>query len=315
MGMSGADLLRKAAGPVGTTDFITASGLLSPEQSNRFLDMVFQATEFSALHRTERRRAKSGTIAKIGVARRMLRRKTAGVDDATLQKPIFGDVPYQTVSSRLDWEIEEEVFEENIEQEGFEDHMVGLMARAMGVDLEDLHFNGDTADTSADADFLNQNDGWLKQIAGSAVAHRVNGATVNGGNIAKAHFFDALEAMPTKFKTDRIRWIASPTLWSRYAEYLTDRATGAGDAVLVSGQVQQVAGFRTVSVSAMPNTRLLLADPANFIAVNTREIRRRKTTEGREAIRRDMRFYSMFLDDDPIIEEMDAVADVYGLAA
>lgn len=316
MGMSGADLLRKATGTIGTGDFIANSGLLRPEQASRFLDQVYQATEFSTLHRRERRRSKSGNIAKIGIGRRLLRRKTAGVDDATLAKPSFGQVEYQTVSSRLDWEVEEEVFEDNIEGDGLEDHLVRLMTDAVGRDLEDLHFNGDTADASPDAPFLTMNDGWLKQIAaGGSGAHRVNGAAINSGNVTKAHFFDALEALPTKYKSNRLRWIANPTVFGRYAEYLTDRGTPAGDAILTSGEVTQIAGFKTLPVSAMPNTRILLADPQNFIAVNTREIRRRKTTEGREAVRRDMRFYAIFLDDDPIIEEMDGISDVYGLAA
>jgi len=317
MGMTGAELLRKAAGPITPgSDFIAASGLLTAEQANAFLDAVYEATPFSALQRVERRRAKSGTIAKIGIGQRLLRPKTTGVDDTTLAKPTFGDVAYQTVASRLDWEIDEETFEENIEGEAFEDHVVRLMAGQVGRDLEDLHFNGDPTDTSSDAIFLTQNSGWLYQLATAGLARRVNGGAINSGAIEKSHFFDAIEAMPNKYLTQgTARWMASPTTWARYAEYLSNRATGAGDAVLANGNVTQVAGIGTLSIPSMPNTRLLLADPRNFIVVNTRDIRRRKTTEGREAIRADKRFYAIFLDDDPIIEEQDGVVDVYGLAA
>lgn len=316
MSMTQADLLRKAAGPIQTGDFIAASGLLAAEQSAAFLDAVYEATPFSALHRKERRRSKAGTIAKIGIGGRLLRKKTAGVDDATLSKPTFGDVPYTAVASRLDWEVEEEVFEENIEGEGLEDHLFRLITGQMGRDLEDLHFNGDVADVSADAAFLTQNEGWLKQLAGSATTHRVNGGAVLGGAIAKDHFFDALNAMPNKFKTDGgLRWIGSPTLFERYVEYLTGRATAAGDAALINGQLSQVLGIDVIRVPAMPNTRFLLANPQNFIAVNTREVRVRRTVEGREAIRTDKRFYAIFLNDDPIIEEDDGVVDVYGMVA
>lgn len=316
MGMSGAELLRKAAGPIATGDFIAASGLLSAEQSTSFLDQVYEATPLSALIRKERRRAKSGTIAKIGIGGRLLRRKTAGVDDSTLVKPTFSDVAYQTAASRLDWEIEEEVIEENIEGEALEDHLVRLMTTAIGIDLEDLHLNGDTTDTSADAAFLTQNEGWLRQIATGGVAHRINGATINSGNISKDHFFAAVQAVPAKYLNPAVmKWVANEVVLSRYAEYLSNRGTGAGDAVLASGQVTQIAGFGVVPASKMPNTRILLVDPKNLVAVNTREIRRRKTTEGREAIRQDKRFYAIFLDDDPVIEEQDAIADIYGLAA
>jgi len=314
--LSQAELLRKAAGPISTSDFIAASGLLAAEQASSFLDAVFEATPFSALHRKERRRSRTGSIAKIGIGGRLLRKKTAGVDDATLQKPLFGDVSYTTVASRLDWEVEEEVFEDNIEGEGLEQHLFNLMTGQTGRDLEDLHFNGDTADVSVDAPFLTQNDGWLKNLAGSATTHRVNGGAVAGGVIEKAHFFDALNAMPNKYKTQGgLRWIGSPTLFERYVEYLTSRATAAGDAALINGQLSQVLGIDVVRVPALPNTRFLLANPQNFIAVNTRDIRVRRTVEGREAIRTDKRFFAIFLNDDPIIEEDDGVVDTYGMVA
>lgn len=317
MTMTGAELLQKAAGPITVPgDFISASGLLAPEQASVFLDAVYEATPFAALQRGERRRSKSGTIAKIGIGSRLLRPKTTGVDDATLVKPTTTDVGYQTVASRLDWEIDEEVFEENIEGGAFESHMLRLLTDQVGRDLEDLHFNGTTGDTSADAAFLNQNLGWLYQLANNGLAHRVNGGAVNSGNVTKAHFFDALEAMPNKYMTTgRLRWLASPTTWSRYIEYLTDRATGAGDAALFSGNIPSPNGIPGVSIPSLPNNRILLADPQNFIVVNTKEIRVRRTTEGREAIRADKRFYAIFLDDDPIIEEQDGIVDVYGMAA
>jgi len=316
--MTQAELLRKAAGTQATTDF-PSTGLLLPEQSTAFLDLVYDATPFSKLMRTERRRSKSGTIAKIGIGGRLLRKKSQGVDDAILSKPVYSDIAYQTAASRLDWEINEEVFQENIEQEGYEDHVARLMGDQVGRDLEDLHFNGDTADTSSDAAFLDQNDGWLKQLAaGSSGAHRVNGATINGGYIEKGHFFAAHAALPSKYWQDgKIKWIMNPTLWGVYIEYLTNRATPAGDAALVG----TLSSFGTplnigaVFVPSLPATRLLLGDPNNFIAVNTYDIRRRRTTEGREAIRQDKRFYAIFLDDDPIIETTDAVVDVYGLIA
>lgn len=319
MGLSNQELLRKAAGSQVATDFGTGTNL-APEQASAFLDLVYDATPFSQVMRTERRKSKSGTIAKIGIGGRLLRRKTPSVDDARLAKPTTTTVPYQTQPSRLDWEIEEEVFQENIEQEGYEDHVARLMGEQIGRDLEDLHFNGDTAAavsatvTADDVAFLTQNDGWLKQIStGGSGAHRVNGATIASGAVAKALFFAGLNALPVKFRRPGVRWIGADAIFDKYIEYLSNRATAAGDAVLINGVLTQIMGIDILRVPTMPSTRLLLADPKNFIAVNTQEIRRRKTTEGREAVREDKRFYAIFLDDDPIVEEMDAIADVYGV--
>lgn len=316
MTLTNADLLRKAAGAISTGDFTPNVGTLTPEQSSAFLDLVYVGTPFTQLQRNERRRSTTGTIAGIGIGGRLLRKKTAGVDDATLAKPVFRDVPYTAVRSRLDWEVEEEVFQQNIEGQGLEDHLMRLMTGQLARDLEDLHFNGDTADTSADAPFLTQNDGWLKQLT-TSTAHRVNGGAVNGGALAKDHFFDGYQALPDKYKAqaDQMRWFMSPTNESRWLEYLTSRNTPAGDAALLGQGGRSPHGIAIQTIPAMPNSRILLADARQFIVVNTLDIRIRRTTEGRQAIREDKRFYAIFLDDDPIIEQPDGIVDIYGLAA
>ena len=306
MAMSNAVLLRKAAGPIGTGDFTAASGLLSAEQSSAFLDRIYVSTPFTQLQRNERRRAMVGTIAKMGIGGRILRAKHAGVDDSVLVKPVFGDVSYAIARYRVDSEIEEE---------GFEDHWLNTVTGQVGRDLEDLHFNGD--ETSTDP-FLNLNRGWLRQLALSTTAHRINGATITAGALSKGHFFGAYEALPDQYKaqSDQMRWLMSPTNEARWLEYLTNRATPAGDAAIF-GQGGALAphGIQILEIPSMPNDRILLSAVRNFIVVYVRDLRFRKTTEGRKAIREDKRFYSWFLGDDPIIEEDRGIADIYGLAA
>jgi len=314
MVMSNQALLRKAAGTV-TTDSVGTAGanLLSPEQSSAFLDRVYDATAFSQAQRNERRRGSEGSISKLGIASRILRKKTENVDDATLVKPEFGEVEYAVKRYRADTEITEEVFEDNIEGEGFEDHWVNTVSDQIGRDLEDLHFNGDESLTSDP--FLKLNEGWLEQLAaGGSGAHRINGATIDAGAVTKGQFFAALAAMPQKFKSGgRLKFIGNASVFASYLEYLTDRATNAGDAALTAGAVKLPNGVGYLEVPSMPSTRLLLADPKNFVVVTRRDVRYRKTTEGREAIRQDKRFYAWFLATDPIIEETDAIVDVYGL--
>jgi hypothetical protein len=315
MTMTQAELLRKAAGPIGTGDIGSGTaghGLRGAEQSTEFLRRVYDTTAFSGAQRNETRRSPTGTIQKMGIGGRILRKKTAGVDDATLIKPEFGEVEYVAKRYRADTEIEEEVFEDNIEGQGFEDHWINEITGQIGRDLEDLHFNGD--ETSADP-FVNLNNGWLKLIsAGGSGAHRVNGATIDVGAVTKNTFFGALDAMPAKFKTGgSLKFVGNPSIFSDYLEYLTNRASAAGDAALTAGDVTLPKGVGKIEVPSMPADRLLLVNPKNFIVVTRRTIRYRKTTEGRQAIRQDKRFYAWFLETDPIVEEMDAVVDVYGL--
>lgn len=312
MTMSNAALLRKAAGPVGTGDF-ASTGLLAPEQATAFLDQVYDATPFSQAQRNERRRSSEGSIPRLGIGGRILRKKNEGVDDATLVKPEFTDIDYAVKRYRADTEIDEEVFEDNIEGEGFEDHWIRTVTGQIGRDLEDLHFNGDESDPDP---FLKLNEGWLEQCAaGGSGVHRVNGGSIDSGAVTKNQFFGALEAMPSKYLTDgSLRWVGNPAVFLAYLEYLTDRATGAGDAALTAGDVKLPGGIGKIEVPAMPTTRLLLLDPKNFAVVTRRDVRYRKTTEGRQAIRQDKRFYAWFLATDPIIELADAIVDVYGLS-
>jgi hypothetical protein len=310
-----AALLRKASGTIVPGDFEANIGTLSPEQSSAFLDRIYVSTPMTQLQRNERRRSMTGTIAKMGISGRNLRKKNPGVDDSFETKPNFDSVAYAIQRYRMDSSIEEEVFEEGIEQDGFEDHWLNTVAGQVGRDLEDLHFNGD--ESSSDL-FLNLNRGWLRQIALSATAHRVNGGTINGGNISKDDFFAAYQALPDAYKaqSDQMRWFMSPTNKSRWLEYLTNRATPAGDAAIF-GQGGALAphGIQILEIPSMPNDRILLSAVRNFIVVYVRDLRFRKTTEGREAIREDKRFYAWFISDDPIIEEDAGIADIYGLTA
>ena len=63
----------------------------------------------------------------------------------------------------------------------------------------------------------------------------------------------------------------------------------------------------------MSDDKIILTDPKNLCVVNTYTVRIRKTTEGKEAIYQDKRFYVIHLDFDTIIEETDAAAIIKGL--
>lgn len=120
-----------------------SSGLLNPEQSKEFFRMAFDATPFSQLHRKEMRKAKQGVLDKVGIGGRILRKKTENKDEDYRAGVNTSTIPYNTKALRLPWEITEETLRENIEGEGFEDTVMTLMSTQTGIDLEDLHWNGD----------------------------------------------------------------------------------------------------------------------------------------------------------------------------
>jgi hypothetical protein len=296
-----------------TTGGVTA-GLLSPEQSRKFIMHTFEATPLGPLVRTEIRTAKTGEIDKIGINSRILRAKIENTDDNYRAKPTFGKLLYATKAVRLPWEITEETLRENIEGESLEDKIEKLMTTQVGVDTEDLCLNGDEATPEADPDydFLKINDGWVKQL--EAGAHVEDRSTKNAGAMSIDVYYDTLKQIPNKYNNGKLRWLMSPKRKQEWEKYLLDQIITNGGAV-PEGVYTSPAAIPAIEVPALSDSKIILTDPKNLIKVYTYSMRIRKTTEGKEAIMQDKRFYVVHFDFDAIIEELDAAAVATGLAA
>lgn len=294
-------IIRKAAIATGTL----SSGLLNPEQARKFIQQTFDATNLGGLVRHEMRTSKTGEIDKIGIGRRILRKKTENTDDNYRAGVKTSQIEYSTTAVRLPWEITEETLRENIEGQNFENIVTNLMTTQLGVDMEDLYLNGDeeTPDTDEDYDFLKINDGWIKQIG-------------NGGHVYDATsedemsldmFYKALASLPNKYNNGKLRWLMSPKRAQEWELFLLNKVVNQGGAVPESIYTSP-ARIQAVECPSLDDKTILLTDPRNLIVVNTYSMQIRKTTEGREAIMQDKRFYVVHLDYDPIIEELDATA-------
>ena len=294
-------IIRKAAIATGSL----ASGLLNPEQARKFIQQTFDATNLGGLVRHEMRTAKTGEIDKIGIGRRIVRKKTENTDDNYRAGVDTSQIEYSTTAVRLPWEITEETLRENIEGQNFENIVTNLMTTQLGVDMEDLYLNGDeaTEPTDKDYDFLKINDGWIKQIG-------------NGGHVYDATseddmsldmFYKALASLPNKYNNGKLRWLMSPKRAQEWELFLLNKVVNQGGAVPDSVYTSP-ARIQAVECPSLDDKTILLTDPKNLIVVNTYSVQIRKTTEGKEAIMQDKRFYVVHLDYDPIIEELDATA-------
>lgn len=294
-------IIRKAAIATGTL----SSGLLNPEQARKFIQQTFDATNLGGLVRHEMRTAKTGEIDKIGIGRRILRKKTENTDDNYRAGVNTSQIEYSTTAVRLPWEITENTLRENIEGQNFENIVTNLMTTQLGVDLEDLYLNGDeeTPQTDEDYDFLKINDGWIKQIG-------------NGGHVYDAKsedtmsldmFYKALASLPNKYNNGKLRWLMSPKRAQEWELFLLNKVVNQGGAVPDSIYTAP-ARIQAVECPSLDDKTILLTDPKNLIVVNTYSVQIRKTTEGKEAIMQDKRFYVVHFDYDPIIEELDATA-------
>ena len=302
-----------------TTDIVT-SGLLNPEQARKFIIQTFEATTLRPLIRHEMRTARTGEIDKIGIASRILRKKVENTDDGYRATPNFDLIEYATTPVRLPWEITEETLRENIEGQNFESIVTNLMTTQMGVDLEDLDLNGDTDlqadDDTADyydeeAEFLNVNDGWLKQVENGG--HYLDVSDTDEGALSLGTFYTAIKTLPNKYNNGKLRWIMSPHRYQDWIYTLLNSAVSNGG-IITDGRVQDPCAIPVVQCAAMPDEKILLTDPKNLIEVATYGVQIRKTTEGVHAIMEDKRFYVVHFDFDPIIEELDAALLIDGLA-
>lgn len=307
MSISNASIIRKAAIGTGTL----TSGLLNPEQARKFIQQTFEATNLGGLVRHEMRTAKTGEIDKIGIASRIVRKKTENTDDGYRADVTTSQIEYATTAVRLPWEITEETLRENIEGQNLEAIITNLMTTQLGVDMEDLYLNGDeaTEDTADDYDFLKINDGWIKQITNNGHVYDASGETEMSLDL----FYNTLAQIPNKYNNGKLRWLMSPRRAQEWELFLLNKVIGQGGAVPDSIYTSP-AKIPTIECPSMSDDTILLTDPKNLIVVNTYSVKIRKTVEGREAIMMDKRFYVTHLDYDPIIEETDATAIITNLS-
>ncbi len=306
MGMNNSTIIRKAAIETGSL----TSGLLNPEQARKFIQQTFEATNLGGLVRHEMRTAKTGEIDKIGIGRRILRKKTENNDDGYRAGVKTSQIEYSTTAVRLPWEITEETLRENIEGQNLETIITNLMTTQLGIDMEDLYLNGDEATESSadDYDFLKINDGWIKQISNGGHVYDASGES----SMSLDLFYKALAQIPNKYNNGKLRWLMSPRRAQEWELFLLNKVIGAGGAVPDSIYTAP-ARIPSIECPSLDDSTILLTDPKNLIVVNTYGVKIRKTVEGKEAIMMDKRFYVTHLDYDPIIEELDATAIIKGL--
>ncbi|MEG1121277.1 MAG: phage major capsid protein [Citrobacter sp.] len=250
-------------------------GLLNPEQTNTFIDLVMEQPTILNEIRQVRMGAPSMKINKIGLGGRVLRAATqagGAEDDGTngryLKKagrtaPITSQIQMDTKEVIAEVRIPYEVLEDNIEGDKLEEHILRLIAAQVSLDLEELLLFGDTANADP---YLALFDGFLKRSS----LHIVDNAN-SGAN--DALITNALLSMPQKYLrnlpqmrgymsiANRIKFQQSRIV--RQTAMGDQSVTNAPDVPLYSGGLQ----IRPVNTLAVDNLgkRGLVTDPRNLI--------------------------------------------------
>jgi len=224
------DLGSSAVNASSDSSTLSGNGLLYPDQANRFLDYMWDATILAKAARTIRMRSNTTEIDRVAVGQRIMtvaqednpRNFVASGDSYTnanettfsAQNATFNKVSLTTRKLRLDWELSAESLEDNIEGPDLEDHIARLMATQAGNDIEDTLING-----------TGTGSGLMSAFAGFRTLALNNAHVVDaqGVGLDKAVFNLAIKTLPRKYKQRRnqLRFFTGSNLVQDYLYNLT----------------------------------------------------------------------------------------------
>ena len=235
-----------------------ASGILRPEQAQRFIDYVWDATVLAQDGRRVTMRANTMELEKVNVGERVIRAAAQADGAYTNTGATFSKVELTTKKLRLDWEVSAEALEDNVEGAALEDHLVRLMTNAFGNDIEDLAINGD----AATAPFLSIMKGFVKRHKDNGDSHE-SVVTVADNAWTPEVMQNIVLAMPRKYRalknnlkfyagTDAFAGIVknNGTLADAVAEAFAGRVAGTSTnrQAYLDGGAQTFGGARTTRV-------------------------------------------------------------------
>lgn len=220
----------------------SGNGLLYPDQANRFLDYMWDATILAKAARTIRMKSNTTEIDRVSVGQRIMTVATeeqprdyvnanSSSANFTNAGATFSKISLTTRKLRLDWELSAEALEDNIEGADLEDHIARLMATQAGNDVEDLLING----TGSGSGLLSAFQGFRALAVNNA--HVVDAA---GFGLDKTVFNAAIKALPRKYKQRRnqLRFFAGSNLVQDYLFNLTASAGSVNPYDIASGIIR-----------------------------------------------------------------------------
>jgi hypothetical protein len=257
---------------------LSSSGLLNPEQANTFIDEIQLQPTIIKQSRLVRMKAPQLKINRLGFGSRILQAAPQGTsphaaDDGTndrhlaaakRSKPSTGAITLISKELMAEVHLPYELFEDNIEGDKLEGHIMRLIAAKTAEDLEDWALLGDTA--SGD-DFYALNDGLLKTATSHVVDHAAAG-------INPDMFEDGLLALPKKYHRNLNNLINYVPVFDnvRYRANVAKRTTGYGDSALTESGQLVAYGVPVEPAPLMPDNFGLLTFPNNIIFGIQRDI-------------------------------------------
>jgi hypothetical protein len=265
------------------SDLTSNGGILSPEQTETFIDLLLDQPTILKQARQVRMSTPERKINKIMFASRILRAALqtgsaldAGGNDryvraADRAKPTTSQITLTTKEVIAEVRLPYEALEDNIEGQAFESHIMRLIAERAAIDLEELALGGDTSLSGSDA-YLGLMDGWMKRMTSHVVNNLAAGCN-------PTMFKNGLLALPQKYHRNLglLKNFVTVANTIRYRDLVAARGTGYGDSMLTGNGPIFAQG---VPVEAAPmlagvssGTQGILTFPQNLLFGIQRDVR------------------------------------------
>ena len=304
----GLDTGPNAVQPVGAP-----GGILAPEQSQRFIDYVWDATVLAKEGRKITMKANTIELDKVNVGERVIRAAAQADDAYTNTGAKFSKIDLTTTKIRLDWEVATEALEDNIEGAGLEDHLVQLMTNALANDIEDLAINGD----GSTAGFLAILQGFSNQVQTDGFAHEFD-TTITANAWTPVDMQGLISALPRKYRALKsgLKFYAGTDTFAGIVENNGTIASAVStenyrnsyldgkDQVLGDARTTRALGVPVLEVPYFPDDYVELTFPANRVWGFQRNIKVNREYRAKK----DTIEYTVYLRFGIAWEEQDAVA-------
>lgn len=243
------------------------SSVLARAKQDRFVRTVSDSTRILDDARRIDMASHTHDIDRIGFADRILTGATEGEEGTKDSKPTANTNTLESVEVMAIAGITDSTLEDNIEEEGFEDTLLDLIADRVGIDLEELFLLGDKSQSGDE--LLKLTDGWLEKSANKI------GDTDFDPTDVEDMFNKMIQGVPKKYLRNRSDWkfYVHWDVEDDYRDKLRKRGTGLGDSAQTTATELAYKGIAVQDSSNMPEGTAFLVASNNLVYGIYRDIR------------------------------------------
>lgn len=215
-----------------TSSDFGAAVSLTFDESNQFIDYLVDQSFLKGNARVERMNKATKKINKVGLGSRILKPAVAGVDPGNTVGITTSQVVLSAKEVIAIAEISDDSLEDNQEGDAFVDHLMKMIAKQAGNELEAAFTYGRAITPITNAVIIDQMfDGWVNLA-------KANGHVVDGNvgftdrYVGVDKLSKLVKALPTKYRQDRsaLRMVLASDIHQDYIDLLGNKYTSLGDA-------------------------------------------------------------------------------------